>query len=294
MLTRAGATVAAGLAMTLHCSPALAAGGYGGPVTVSGDNHDGQVTTHVQSDGASSASGGAQSGGTGPTCTWVLDTTDNAVVISPDASSQANGGAGAGQFFNVRCSDGAFYPGVFVPASLPTGAGGVSAQALAQEAVNRLPLPLPSAEHNPAGDAVTNLAVWWWVPAAQWRTLSQRTSAGPVWAQVTARPVSSTWDAGDGSEPLLCQGPGRPYDPDASPEAQSPDCSYTYPRSSAGQPQTGPEANDRFFTVRVTVVWQVSWTGSGGTGGVLPPISRTSSFRLRVQDRETVVTEGSG
>jgi hypothetical protein len=170
----------------------------------------------------------------------------------------------------------------------------VSAQALAQEAVNRLPLPLPSAEHNPTGDAVTNLAVWWWVPSAQWHTLSQRTSAGPVWAQVTARPVSSTWDAGDGSQPLLCQGPGRPYDPDASPEAQSTDCSYTYTRSSAGQPQTGPEANDRFFTVRVTVVWQVSWTGSGGTGGVLPPISRTSSFRLRVQDRETVVTEGSG
>ena len=46
---------------------------------------------------------------------------------------------------------------------------------------------------------IPDLATWWWVDPAAWQPLRQRTQAGPVWAEVTATPVSTTWDAGDGS-----------------------------------------------------------------------------------------------
>jgi hypothetical protein len=138
------------------------------------------------------------------------------------------------------------------------------------------------------------MPTWWWVEPGSWRVLRQRTTAGPVWAEVTATPVSSTWDPGDGSQPLVCAGPGTSYDRSRPESEQSTDCAYTYRRSSAGQPQTGPEENDRFFTVTVTTTWQVTWTGSGGNGGTLPPLTRTRSFPLAVAQRQTVVTGGSG
>ena len=136
--------------------------------------------------------------------------------------------------------------------------------------------------------------MWWWIPPKQWVALTQRTRAGPVWARVTATPTSTIWDPGDGSTPLTCDGPGTPYDKSRPASEQSTACSHTYTQSSAGQPQTGPNANDRFFIVRVTVTWRVTWVGAGGTGGALPPITRSATFPLRVDDRETVVTDGSG
>jgi hypothetical protein len=147
---------------------------------------------------------------------------------------------------------------------------------------------------NPSGDAVVNLATWWWVDPRQWRALTQRTAVGPVWARVSARPVKSVWDAGDGTAPLTCRGGGTPYDTRRSSNAQSTDCSHVYTRSSAGQPQTGPDPNDRFFTVTVTVYWQVSFVGAGGARGALPVMTRTTRFPLRVVERQTVVTGGSG
>jgi hypothetical protein len=203
--------------------------------------------------------------------------------------------AAGGHYYDVRCSDGSLSLAVYVPPSAPNVPPEVVvAGSLAEEASNRLPLPSPGARHNPSSDALVGLATWWWVDEQTWAPLQQRTQAGPVWAQVTARPVRSVWDAGDGSQPVVCGGPGRAYDPNRPAREQSSDCTHTYPRSSAEQPQSGPDQNDRFFTVTVTVYWQISWTGSGGSGGALPEIARTTSFPLRVVERQTVVTGGSG
>ncbi|HEY8827036.1 MAG TPA: hypothetical protein VIM17_04700, partial [Jatrophihabitantaceae bacterium] len=76
----------------------------------------------------------------------------------------------------------------------------------------------------------------------------QTTSAGGVTATVTARPVSTVWSTGSPDAPdVSCDGPGVPYDARRAPSEQSTDCSTTYARSSAGQPRTGPDQNDRFF-----------------------------------------------
>jgi hypothetical protein len=155
-------------------------------------------------------------------------------------------------------------------------------------------LPAPEVRHNPPGDALVNLATWWWVDRSQWHPVSQRTSAGPVWAQVTVTPVRSVWDAGDGTPVLSCDGGGTPYDNHKPPESQSTECSHTYTTSSARQPRSGPDPNDRYFTVTATVYWSVSWVGPGGARGTLPLMTRTTRFALPVDERQTVVTAGSG
>lgn len=263
------------------------------PVVVTGDNQGGSVTTDVR---APDTGGDLTSSSSHPTrhspsitCTW-SQLSDFAETVFFEVT-----GRSGGHFYDVRCSDGSLSLAVYVPPTAPNVPPEVAvAGTLAQEASNRLPLPAPGAQHNPSSDALVGLATWWWVDPQQWGPLQQRTQAGPVWAEVTARPVRSVWDAGDGSEPVVCAGAGRPYDRGRPAREQSSDCSYTYPRSSASQPQRGPDPNDRFFTVTVTVYWQISWVGSGGNGGALPEIARSSSFPLRVVERQTLVTDGSG
>jgi hypothetical protein len=234
---------------------------------------------------------GAGANGSSVTCTW----TEESAYIEAHHLDWWNQGEPGGRWFNVQCSDGTTYGDVYVP---PAGTGVpspvVQAGDLARSARNKLHLPEPKTGHNPARLALVGLATWWWIEPAQWRPLRQRTQAGPVWAEVTATPVSTTWDAGDGSAPVVCPGPGTPYDTTQPEAGQSTDCSHTYRRTTADQPQTGPSVNDRFFTVTVTTSWQVTWIGSAGSGGTLPVLTTSSTFPLAVSQRETVVTGGSG
>ncbi len=279
------ALVSGGIAVMLFSTAAFADVG-GGPVEVSGDYHSGFVTTTVTSSGRSGSSHQVAASRSSSRCGWAPVFFSQRLPL-PDVKG--------GVWWQLYCN-GNGWTGVpvFVPTAPATGAPVVTPAVLAQQAVNTLRLPAPSADHNPSGDALTNLAVWWWVRQSQWHPLSQRTQAGAVWARVTVTPTSSTWDAGDGTAPLTCAGPGKPYDRSRPADEQSTDCAHTYTESSAGQPQTGPNPNDRYFLVRVTVRWRVTWVGAGGTSGSLPEISRTSTFPLRVDDRETVVTSGSG
>lgn len=293
MLTRRAAVA------VLVCLAPLAAPGMAwadDPIVVEGDKFGGFVDTTITIPGASPttprpASGGGSSGDDdGVTCSWKAESD-----YAQSLWDWLGAGEPGGTWYDVTCSDGSSYIGVYVP---PTS-GSVPpevrlAGALARTVLNRLQLPEPMVGQSPTGQTLVNLPTWWWVEPASWRVLRQRTNAGPVWAEVTATPVATSWDPGDGSQPLVCPGPGTAYDRSRPESAQSTDCSYAYRRSSAGQPQTGPDVNDRFFTVTVTTVWEVTWRGSGGSGGTLPRLTRTSSFPLAVAQRQTVVTGGSG
>lgn len=293
MLTRGWASIALACSAAMLLSQPVRADGKP-PVVVTGDNHPGVVDTTVTAAGApakpvSTAGSSSSTSDGGVTCTWKAESSYSQRLF------QWIGSNPDGSWYDVTCSDGSFYPGVYVPPSagnIPPAV--VLAGTLARTAANRLPLPAPRAQHNPGGDGLVGLATWWWVDPAAWRVIRQRTQVGPVWAEVTATPVSTSWDAGDGSAPMLCDGPGTPYDRSLPESQQSTDCAYTYRRSSADQPQTGPSNNDRFFTVTVTTSWQVTWTGSAGSGGTLPVLTTTSSFPLAVAQRQTVVTGGSG
>lgn len=157
----------------------------------------------------------------------------------------------------------------------------VTPRQLAQRAWNDLHLPLPDVRTAPPrGSAgLVGLPEWVWVPRTQWQPMSRRVSAGGVWAQVTATPTHLTITPGDGHAPMSCGGPGTAYDPRRSALAQHASCSYTYLRSSAAMPGSA-------YRVRVTAVWAGTWSGAGGAGGVLPDISRSRSFELRVLEAQ--------
>lgn len=196
---------------------------------------------------------------------------------------------GDGAVYNITCIDGS---GGGTPggnrwrATPPLGYRLPSPAVLARDALATLQIPLPTARHNPAPRAVVGLATWWWVEPGRARPLGARAQAGPVWAEVTVRPVSTTWTPGDGSDAVRCAGAGTPF------PAESTDCSYTYDRSSAGQPRA--RSGDPSYTAQVSMTWEVTWRGSGGTSGTLPAITRTTSFPVAVMEWQSVVTDSRG
>jgi hypothetical protein len=123
------------------------------------------------------------------------------------------------------------------------------------------------------------LAEWFWV--ANWSSRTGRAEAGAVWAEVTARPARLTINPGAGQPPVSCAGPGAAYDRTRPAATQHSDCFHTYTRSSAGLPGSA-------YRVTVTVSWGGTWQGSGGTGGTLPTLSRSTSFPLPVAEGQAV------
>ena len=293
-----------GVAATPVFAGSQGEGGHPKPIVVTGDPTRGDIQTTITTTSAPAStrrSSGSvvpvvyMKGPGGVSCVFVFDAADTRSLLSPGYS---------GAFFTLYCQDGKVYQGIFIGGGgrfgtsasvllpVPVAPARVTPAVLAQRAESLLPLPMPAANHNPT-DALTGLATWWWVSPAQWRTLRQRTGVGGLWAVVTARPMSSTWDAGDGTRALVCDGAGTPYNRNVPASGQQSRCTHTYTRSSAAQPQRGPDPNERYFTVTVTVSWQVSWVGSGGLTGVLPAITRSYRFPLQVSERETVVSSSS-
>ena len=138
-------------------------------------------------------------------------------------------------------------------------------------------------------ETVVGIQTWWWVSPASFTVLRQTTAAGGISATVTATPISTIWSSGEPGLPdVVCAGPGTPYDPSVPIGSQHTDCATTYTRSSAGQPQTGPNPNDRFYTASATTTWRVTWVGNDGTAGVLPPLTRTTTFPIAVAELQAV------
>jgi hypothetical protein len=159
----------------------------------------------------------------------------------------------------------------------------VDPAALAQQALGSTPLPSPAIALNPSSSQgeVVNFTMWMWLTSS-WAPVSASASAGPVTATVTAVPIRSVWDMGDGSKAVTCGGPGTAYD-SSRPEAdQHSDCTFVYRRSSSGEP------NDT-FTLTATVTWHVTWVAVGAAGGGdLGTVSRSTSLPVRVGEIQAV------
>jgi hypothetical protein len=150
---------------------------------------------------------------------------------------------------------------------------------LAQQALNEVPVPQPGINMNPSSDkgAVTNVETWLWIDRSQWQPVSASASAGNVTVTTTAAPDHVVYDMGNGDK-VTCNGPGTPYDPNRPAADQSTDCSYTYTRSSANQP-------DGRYVVTATVFYAVAWSATGiAAGGTLAPITQSSSVAIRVSE----------
>ena len=290
-MMRAWAPTSCLIVMLLGTSPAAA------NPTVTPDGGDG-VATGIQTPGASGNPGvgsgggasnvgaGSSGGGGSAPCSYTALTPAEALaagLLSPDNGGVDNVQRTDGSFVRRDCTaSGGGQTVLWVPAGdgagAPAGVPVVTPAMLAQEARNLLQLPTPAIGVNPDGanqnPALVRLPTWWWVTNGE--PLTQRTAVGSVWAEVTAEAVSSTWVAGDGTR-SECPGLGMAWARGMD-EYERGSCSHTYTRSNASE------------VAGVEVVWQVSWVGSGGTGGTLEPFTLSATQAVPVYERQAIVT----
>jgi hypothetical protein len=215
-----------------------------------------------------------------------------------DAATFGPGGPTPGSWYFVNCPGRklTIYSGAlsWFPSGPPAAGGSpvVAPSALAVQAASSLTLPSPVINLNPSTFSVVNLNSWLWIDAQSWHSFRATASAGGVTATAIAVPESVSWSMGDGHT-VVCAGPGTPYLPAVSPDAQSTDCSYTYSSSSAGQTSVNGDPNNAAFNVTATITWSVSWQAIGGAGGgSLPPLHTSSTVPVRVEQVESVGTAG--
>jgi hypothetical protein len=157
---------------------------------------------------------------------------------------------------------------------------GPSPEMLGRQARARLDLPEVVIRLNPPADQLVNLPVWLTLDRTSWTVQSATASVPGVSVTATARPVRASWSMGDGGS-VVCDGPGTAWGPGTDPAAASPDCGYTYRRSSAGA------AGGR-FAVSVAVTWVVTWAGAGQTG-TIPGLTTMGTVWVAVQESQAVI-----
>lgn len=174
-------------------------------------------------------------------------------------------------------------PGAGAPAggSSSTTVPRRTAVQIARDTAQRTPLPLPGIRTSPptGNDQLVNLPTWLWVE--DWTPRRASATEGPLTVTVVATPRSVTWRMGDGSV-VVC-GAGTPWNPALREEQQSTDCSHTYIRSSATQP-------DLKYQARATMTWDVNWTATNGESGSLGQANRIVDFTMRVAESQAIVT----
>jgi hypothetical protein len=176
------------------------------------------------------------------------------------------------------------------PAGVPIVIPPAATIALRAEALLRLPALRAESNGSASGATYVSLPTWLWIDGSGWKSLSASASVGTRAVTVTATPVATTWDMGDGSPPVKCAGPGAPFDRE---HPYDPPCGYTYRTSSAHAAQTGPSPNDRYFHVQGAVVFAIHWVCSGNcdqaSGDLEDMTWNTTPIALRVFEVQTVV-----
>jgi hypothetical protein len=181
-------------------------------------------------------------------------------------------------------------PGGFVWLARPPAGMGPTPGQLAQRAFDSLTLTKPSTGRYPAGrlqDGTPYTAVraytWYWTDPSRFRSLTARAAAGPVWAQVTVKPVALSFNPGDGNAAVSCAGPGTAWNDSYGVWAASPSgCQYRYPHSTIHAP-------GHVVTATYSIRWQVRWAGSGNSSGTLPDQTTSSTSTFAVAEVEAVV-----
>ncbi len=176
--------------------------------------------------------------------------------------------------------------GQLVQVSTTTGSPAISPFDLFKIGIGELSVPtLAAATAPPRGkDGLVGLPEWYWVARGQWHPASVTVRAGPVWAIATASPTALSYVPGGGMGSVSCRGPGTPFDRGRPAARQHTGCSYTYTQASKGQPGNA-------FRAGLFVTWTVSWTGSGGAGGLVTNDYTTgNAFAVRVAQAEALVT----
>lgn len=165
----------------------------------------------------------------------------------------------------------------------------VEPQDLAQVARDHLLIPDPVAERNPklnltGGGTLVSLPTWFWVTnpdavgAGTGGTRTIRAQAGPVWAQVVATTSGLSISSPAGGTSCA---PDRAVQVYSAGAADATGCTVAFEAASVRYADG--------FPVDLSTAWSATWTGSGGTGGTLPGLSRTVTVNVPVAESQAVV-----
>ncbi|GAB3901335.1 hypothetical protein GCM10029964_089980 [Kibdelosporangium lantanae] len=304
MLMRTSILVLVGaLAFTTGPRPATAQPQDGQIVVVPGDHNGVAAPPHVGvgvmapgqagQPGHAGASGSQTSAGGDPppVCDYTpaSQTPEQMQAQFPDWNAGTVGGGGKAVYYK-KCGGRLFGwvtgPGAGEAQVLP------SPEQLAAQAYDALVLPLPVPRHSPDvrladGRQATIVGehTWIWTDPGVWSARSKRVEAGPIWAEVTARPQVMSFDSGLAGT-RSCSGPGTPYARSYGLHAASPDCDFVYPQPSVNL------AGDH-VTARYTITWHVTWVGSTGSapaGGSLPTMTSRASAMFTVAEAQALRT----
>jgi hypothetical protein len=145
---------------------------------------------------------------------------------------------------------------------------------LLEQARATIAIPLPDLATAPpvGGTQLVGLPIWFW-SNTHFPTSVTATIPG-LSATLTATPGALRVDLGDGTS-LTCADGGTRYDPARSHRDQQTTCARPYDRH-------GP------FRVTATVVWTLTWVATNGAAGTLPPVTRTATVDLDVQQAQAV------
>lgn len=240
------------------------------------DNGDPTATAN---DGDSNG-GGSAGGGSNDGCPWIVLIDDDFEWALYDRDGTRRFSE-TGRWFGEDCplnAQGSVGGVVIIPEGNEVDPEALALNALATASIDQPPISTsPSADRR----LYTQVPTWLWLDGDWWQGYAATASAGRVTSTVTATPVATDWEPGDGDQ-LTCRGPGVEWRRGLPDSATY--CSHTYRHSSANR-------DGDAFTLGVTVRFEVTWTSNTGQGGALQVITRSASRSVQVGEIQAVETE---
>ncbi|MGB8944144.1 MAG: hypothetical protein WCD21_28515 [Streptomyces sp.] len=172
--------------------------------------------------------------------------------------------------------------------ALPKIANAPTPEILASYAYDKVKVPDTEVELKPEGSSTVNLPTWVWLDKGTFEDVKVRAElpGTGVWAETTAKPVALHLDPGtkdartfpaSGDCKINDDGSiGTPYTKGSS--KQDPPCGIAYLRSTGGKP----------FQLKASITWEITWEGSGNTGGDLPNGTFDGTQDVNVQEIQSI------
>ncbi|MGW6273812.1 hypothetical protein [Streptomyces sp. NPDC055060] len=172
--------------------------------------------------------------------------------------------------------------------TLPTIDNAPTPEVLASYAYDKIKVPDTKVELKPEGGSTVNLPTWIWLDKGKFEDVKVRAElpGTDLWAETTATPVAlhlepgtadaRTFPASGDCEVNENGSIGTPYTKGSSKE--DPPCGIAYLRSTNGKP----------FQLKASITWEITWEGSGNTGGDLPNGTFDGTQDVEVQEIQSI------
>ncbi|EFL34124.1 secreted protein [Streptomyces viridochromogenes DSM 40736] len=163
-----------------------------------------------------------------------------------------------------------------------------TAETLADYAYNKVKVPDTKVELKPEAKSTVNLPTWVWLDKGTFKDVKVRAELPNtnLWAETTAKPVALHLQPGtEDAEVFPASGDceinddgsiGTPYTKGSANE--TPPCGIRYLRATDGTP----------YHLSASITWQITWEGSGGTGGDLPDGTFETTQDMNVQEIQSI------